>query len=228
MLRQIATRLLAAMLVASFGAAGIAGAAVAKGPGNGPNITRGAPGRGTLPKNRPLVTLQVARGKAVGANGTALLPRARRPLKRLFSTRLSTACTVNFSYSVKLIESFTEVDNWYGGIGCARKMYLFGTAYLQETATVVDAAGQSYNKVSSSALSGQRQTFVQKPPTPTLLYIRHLVNIYFPNATTTGTITVNPAKGTRLNSASKCVTATFRGHGVGVHCELYTNRFGLT
>ncbi len=228
MLRQISTRIVAGVLVASFSGVGIAGVALAKGPGNGPKITRGAPARGTLPKNKPLVTLQVARGRVVGANGTALLPKSRRRLKRLFSARLSTACTTNFAYSVKLIESFTEVDNWYGGIGCSRKMYLFGTAYLQETATVVDAAGQSYNKVSSSALSGQSQTFVQKPPTPTLLYIRHLVNIYFPNATTTGTITVNPAKGTRLNSASKCVTATFRGHGAGLHCELYTNRFGLT
>jgi hypothetical protein len=58
------------------------------------------------------------------------------------------------------------------------------------------------------------------------LYIRHLTNVYFPTAPFSGTITVKPAPGQVVNAASKCVAASLSGHGIGVHCDYYTNRFG--
>jgi hypothetical protein len=31
--------------------------------------------------------------------------------------------------------------------------------------------------------------------------------------------------GQQVNAATRLVSATAQGHGLGVHCELYTNRF---
>ncbi len=194
--------------------------------GNGPSLTAGRPLQGTLPSNQPLITVQFRNGKVLSVTGTALLPGARRRSKTRVNTAQTVRCNVNFTHSVKLIESFTEVDNWFGGIGCSRPMFLFGAAYLQQTATTVDAAGPRYQKVASSASSGRAQTIVQKRPSPTLLYIRHLTNVYFPTARFSGTISVFPARGQVVNAASKCVTATLTGRGVGIHCDYYTNRFG--
>jgi hypothetical protein len=69
-----------------------------------------------------------------------------------------------------------------------------------------------------------RHLWVKFEPDPSL-YVRHLTNVYFPVGTSSGRIALYPAPGQKLNGASKCVPARSAGHGLGVHCDLYTNRF---
>ncbi len=196
--------------------------------GNGRSLTAGHPTKRTLPSNQPMIVVQFRNGRILAVTGTALLPGARRTPKTAVRGGQTARCDLNFTDSVKPLEGSTEVDRWFGGIGCNRKMFMFGTAYLQETATAIDAAGNRYQQVTSSAESGRKMTIVRKPPTPTLLYIRHLTNVYFPSARFSGKISIFPAPGQKANAASKCVVATLSGHGVGVHCDYYTNRFGLS
>jgi hypothetical protein len=189
--------------------------------GNGPSLTAGHPVKGSLPRKQALLVVQFRNGRIARITGTALLPGARRGGKKLTGGQ-SANCTVNFTNSTTHSGGKTTA-RWFGGIGCNRKMFMFGTAYLQESATKVDGTGPRYQGVMSSAVSGRNATVIDEPHPS--LYIRHLTNVYFPNPPLTGTITVVPAKGQVLNAASKCVTATLQGHGVGVHCDLYTNRF---
>jgi hypothetical protein len=177
----------------------------------------------TLPRGKPLIVVRIKNRKVVALTGTALLPGATiKPRKGAPKAAQSARCSVNFTNSTKSSGGNTTAD-WFGGIGCSRSMFLFGQAYLQESATKVDGSGGHYQLTGKSASSGNGATVI-KEPHPSL-YIRHLTNVYFPLGTGSGQISVYPAKGQVLNGASKCVTATFGKYGVGAHCDLYTNRF---
>jgi hypothetical protein len=153
--------------------------------------------------------------------GSAVGLGARRHQHKI-GNLLSALCSVNFT-SKTVSSGGKTIANWFGGIGCDQKMFLFGQAYLQESATKIDGTGPQYQKVDSSAASGQNGTVINESKPS--LYIRHVTNVYFSPGTNTGTIAVYPAKGQVLNGASFCQVATAAGHGTGVHCELYTNRF---
>jgi hypothetical protein len=102
-------------------------------------------------------------------------------------------------------------------------MIIFGQAFLQESARHVDATGTHYEGYLRSAASGFGRTFVNAP-NPSL-YIRHLVNVNFLDSGGTGSIALYPSSGQRINGASVCGVSAVRNYGIGVTCDLYSNRF---
>jgi hypothetical protein len=210
-------------IVATAGLLGIASSSLASRQrlGNGPPAPARAPISSRLPANQPLIVVQLRHGKVVGLAGTALLPGAKRGARKP-SAVLSALCSVNFTETTTSSNGKT-IANWFGGIGCDKNMLLFGQAFLQESATTIDATGPHYQKVDSSAASGRNGSVINAPHPS--LYIRHETNVYFSPASNTGTIAVYPSKGQVLNGASYCTTVPVSGHGTGVFCDLYTNRF---
>ena len=221
----MSTRLSSTLTVLSIAASGgaLVGAApgLAANLGNGPTSPPTTPSRSVLPGKKPLITVRFRKGKLIGITGTAV-PLSARKKPRRTGSGASARCSVNFT-NTKTRQGNKSSVRWFGGIGCSQSMLLFGQAYLQESATKVDATGAHYQGTMKSAVSGRNQTVVNAP-NPSL-YIRHLTNVYFPKGVSSGQISVYPAAGQRLNAASKCVTARTPGYGPGVHCELYTNRF---
>jgi hypothetical protein len=219
----MSVKVLGAATVVAAGMLGTASVSLARHHrlGNGPAAPARAPIHSKLPANKPLVVVQLRRGKVVGLSGTALLPGATRHIRKPTAV-LSALCSVNFTQTTTSSKGKT-IANWFGGIGCDQKMFLFGQAFLQESATKIDATGPHYQEVDSSAASGQHGSVINEP-NPSL-YIRHETNVYFSPASSTGTIAVYPAKGQVLNGASYCKVAQTAGLGTGVFCDLYTNRF---
>lgn len=223
MRERVLVRGLAAAAVVAAGALGIAGASMAaqRRLGNGPPARARAPIGSKLPANQPLIVLQLRRGKVVAVSGTAL-HRTGKGATRKPSAVLSALCSVNFTHTTTSSGGRTTAD-WFGGIGCDQKMMLFGQAFLQESATTIDATGPHYQQVNASAASGRNGSVINAPHPS--LYIRHETNVYFSPGTSTGTIAVYPSKGQVLNGASYCKVAQTSGLGTGVFCDLYTNRF---
>lgn len=210
-------------IAVTAGTSGLASSSLARQHrlGNGPTAPARAPIHSQLPANRALIVVQLRHGKVVGLAGTALLRGATRKVRKP-SAVLSALCSVNITQTTTSSNGKT-IANWFGGIGCDQNMFLFGQAYLQESATQIDATGPHYEKVDSSAASGRNGSVINAPHPS--LYIRHETNVYFSPGTDTGTIAVYPAKGQVLNGASYCKVAQASGHGTGVFCDLYTNRF---
>ena len=219
---------LVTMLVAVTGVFAAHGVAMADGPGagGGPVAPPLEPVAGTLSDNQPLIELKISNGKVTSVTGTAVAPEHR--VAPLASSRSATPaqagvlCLVNFTRSKQLIGGHTFAT-WFGGIGCSRSMVLFGQAFLLETAKHYDGFGNYYERVARSEASGHRNTVINKPHPS--LYIRHLTNVYFSQRTTSGAIAVIPAPRQQLNRASKCKAAQTVKYGIGVHCDLYSNRF---
>jgi hypothetical protein len=222
-MRGRSSRMLAAAVPVIAASLWITSSSLARNVGNGPPLPVTAPTAKKLPKNKALIVLKFKNGKITTLMGTAVpLGATIKPGKGSPQAAQTAKCSVNFTHSTKSTSTRTTA-NWFGGIGCTRAMFLFGQAYLQETATKVDGSGMHYQLVKSSATSGRSGTVINsRNPS---LYIRHLTNVYFSPGTTSGQISVYPAKGQVLNGASKCVKATFGSNGLGVHCDLYTNRF---
>lgn len=219
---RLRVKLVAALISASVLALALAGAALAAhNLGNGPTAPPRSPAPFSLPRNKPLIVVKLRHRKVVGVTGTALPPGAKRGPRKLHAV-ISALCSVNFTEKTSSAGGKTTAD-WFGGIGCDRKMFLFGEAYLQESATTIDATGPHYQLLDASAASGRNGSVINSSHPS--LYIRHLTNVYFSPGTTTGTIAVYPAKGQVLNGASFCEVTQTPDHGTGVHCELYTNRF---
>ncbi|MBV8955899.1 MAG: hypothetical protein JO153_08580 [Solirubrobacterales bacterium] len=214
---------LATAIVVTVGMSGLASSSLARQHrlGNGPPAPARAPIRSQLPKNRALIVVQLRHGKVVGLAGTALLRGATRRIGRP-SEVVSALCSVNFTQT-KTPSNGKTIVNWFGGIGCDKKMFLFGQAFLQESATQIDDTGPHYQKADTSAASGRNGSVVNAPHPS--LYIRHETNVYFSPAADTGTIAVYPAQGQTLNGASYCKVTQTAGLGTGVFCDLYTNRF---
>jgi hypothetical protein len=178
-----------------------------------------APAPGDLPSGQALIVLQFKNGKVTGETGTAI-PTSERKTPSPSSSGPSYRCAVNFTSSKKR-QARTSVK-WFGGIGCNVPAFIFGEAYLLETATKLDATGAHYQGTMRSASSGSNQTTINSS-NPSV-YIRHLANVYYPSGNS-GTISVFPAAGQKLNKASKCVSVRSPAYAVGVQCDLYSDRF---
>ena len=74
-----------------------------------------------------------------------------------------------------------------------------------------------------SALSGQDSTIINAP-NPSV-YIWYAMNIFFQEKPTRRVYVIDLKPGNVVNSASSCSIATDTTYGLGVHCDLYTNRF---
>jgi hypothetical protein len=223
MRRRPSRKLLAAATPVVVASLCITSPSLAGNVGNGPKLKATAPTPKKLPKNKALIVLKFNKGKVTSLTGTAVpLAATIKPGKGSSKAAQTASCSVNFTHSTKSTSTKTTAS-WFGGIGCSRSMFLFGQAYLQETATKVDGSGMHYQLVSKSGVSGRSATVINSH-NPSL-YIRHLTNAYFSPGSTSGQISVYPVKGQVLNAASKCVKATFGKNGLGVHCDLYTNRF---
>ncbi|MDQ6816027.1 MAG: hypothetical protein M3018_01290 [Actinomycetota bacterium] len=189
--------------------------------GNGPKHRLKAPNKVTLPRGRALILVQFVNGKITNVSGTAV-PRSQRR-STLGAPRLKSAnCNVNFTHNRARLGNQTVIS-WYGGVGCSRQMIIFGQAFLLQNASRVDAKGTHYEGYLRSAASGFGRTFVNAP-NPSL-YIRHLVNVNFLDSGGTGSIVVFPSPGQLINGASVCGVSTVRKYGIGVSCDLYSNRF---
>ena len=75
----------------------------------------------------------------------------------------------------------------------------------------------------SSEASGNPKTLITGS-NPSL-YIRNLINVNFLSPGGSGQIGIYPAAGQRINGPSQCEVATTKPYGIGVHCDLYSNRF---
>jgi len=180
-----------------------------------------APAPGDLPSGQALIVLQFKNGQVTGDTGTAV-PSSERKAPGSSPGGTSYRCAVNFTNSKKRVGSRTQAK-WFGGIGCNTPApFIFGEAYLLETATKLDGTGPHYQGTMRSASSGNNGTTINaRNPS---LYIRHLTNVYYPSGNS-GTISVFPAAGQKLNKASKCVPVRSPAYVVGVQCDLYTDRF---
>jgi hypothetical protein len=211
----IAPVLIASLLLAAVSSAGPGNL------GNGPKRRSKAPITGTLPRSQALILIEFVNGKATNVSGTAVPRSARR--STLGAPRLKTArCSVNFTDRRVRFGNQTVVS-WFGGVGCTRQMVVFGQAFLQESASHVDGVGTHYEGYLRSAASGYPRTFVNAP-NPSL-YIRDLLNVNFLASGGTGSIGVYPSQGQRINGASVCQVSAVRAYGIGVSCDLYSNRF---
>ena len=219
MSRSLPAKLAAVMTVCATTAV-CASPSLAADAGNGPAPRAKAPAPGDFPSNQPLISLQVKNGKLTGETGTAIPASERRtPVAAPGGTTFR--CAANFTNLKKRVGSRTSAK-WFGGIGCSQSLFLFGEAYLLETASKTDGTGAHYQGTKRSAASGSNQTLINsRNPS---LYIRHLTNVYFPSSAT-GTINVFPASGQKLNKASKCVAVRTPAYTVGVQCDLYSDRF---
>lgn len=219
--------------VAGFVAAGLAtvggtGLALASGGptssqlkaiGSSSKAARTEPGlgstRGSLPAGQPLIAIAFG-GHGITVGGSAV---GRTP-----TSVPVTQCSVNFTQRKTRAANGRSVSvRWFGGIGCSRRMTLFGEAFLAQSASKFDAKGNFYTGLLSAASSGRSGTVVAGA-NPSL-YIWHAMNIYFPGRPPRGVLTIVPRTGQTLNGASSCQAVRSAKYGTGVHCDLYTNRF---
>jgi hypothetical protein len=208
----------------------IAGPAAANGSGgvgtaklgNGPKPPAKTPKGATLKATKPLISVTFRNGTVTSVTGTAVpksgLLGATAPGPKVKTVK----CGVNFTHS-KLTAGSSNSVAFFGGIGCGRPMVLFGQTYLQKSASNVVGLGGHFQGYKSSEASGNSKALVQgKNPS---LYIRNLINVNFLNPGGSGNIGIFPAKGAQINAASQCQVATTKPYGIGVHCDLYSNRF---
>lgn len=215
------TRKLAAITItgAAVVAAG-AGPALATDAGVASAPRAKAPAPGDFPTNQALITVQFKNGRVTGVTGTAVPGSQRKPTGPS-PGGTSYRCAVNFTNAKQRVGSQTQAK-WFGGIGCNVAPFIFGESYLLETATKLDGTGAHYQGTQRSAASGNNKTTINsRNPS---LYIRHLTNVYYPSGNS-GTISVFPATGQKLNKASKCSPVRTPAYAVGVQCDLYSNRF---
>lgn len=194
--------------------------------GSSPQAARTQPrvGVGATPITQPLIVVSFAGSRATVLGGSAV-PASASDLARTASIPISAAlCSVDFT-----TDAFTYIVNksvrvrWFGGIGCSRRLELFGQAFLAESATKFDGTGNYYKAVTGSASSGSARTIVAgaKPS----LYIWHATNIYFQERPSRGVIAVVPSADQKINAATTCKVVKSSSYGFGVHCDIYSQRF---
>ncbi len=197
---------------------------------------------GDLPSDQPLISVTYSNGQVTSVTGSAVsqqvsssLARARRQPAKAFAAAnpIAVTCYVNFTRQRgSAVPRGASNVTFYGGIGCGRRMLLFGQAFLLQNATTYWGFGNHYEDFTQSESSGEAHHYV--PPglnsAQRSLYVRHLTNAYFSNPLMTGVITIKPSKGTQLNKATKCelgqpVTVGGITYQAGLHCDLYSERF---
>jgi hypothetical protein len=228
-----------ARLVAAFAAfglgtlggwSGLASAANAPTPGQLRQIGSSSKAAHAQPKGglrgtastSPLIVISFANNKAVVLGGSAVgkardVHAANIPIS-------AAQCSVNFTTRKRRATNAKSVSvRWFAGIGCTRSMFLFGRAFLAESASKFDGSGNFYSGTLKTASSGQASTTIPKP-NPSL-YVWSATNVFFQERPSRGVIAILPSPGQALDSATTCSIAKSPKYGFGVHCDLYTARF---
>jgi len=171
----------------------------------------------------PLIAVSFAGNKATVLGGSAA-PGHPAPDGRIANIPISAVqCSVNFTTRKTAVSSRSVSARWFSGIACSRSVELFGQAYLVESAKKYDGSGKYYKGVLKTASSGRSNTVVnEKNPS---LYIWSATNIYFQEKPARGVIVVVPNNNQPINSATTCKVVKSSSFGLGVHCDMYTNRF---
>ncbi len=228
----------AAIGLAALGSwAGLASAAGPPSPvtlraiGSSPQAAATQPsvGVGATPITQPLIVVSFAGGRATVLGGSAVSGPgsggSASDTARTASIPISAAlCSVDFTTArfTNVVHKSVRV-RWFGGIGCSRRLELFGEAFLAESATVFDGYGNYYRSVASSASSGNANTIVPRP-NPSL-YVWYATNIYFQERPSRGVIAVVPSANQQLSAATACRVVKGSPYGFGVHCDIYSQRF---
>ncbi|MGO9754240.1 MAG: hypothetical protein ACLP8S_17120 [Solirubrobacteraceae bacterium] len=181
-------------------------------------------GLGATPLTQPLIVVSFAGGRATVLGGSAV-GGSGSTAARTASIPISAAlCSVDFTTAkfVNVVHKSARV-RWFGGIGCSRRMELFGEAFLAESASVFDGSGKYYKAVTSSASSGNAGTIV--PRANPSLYVWHATNVYFQERPSRGVIAVVPSANQQINAATTCKVVNSSSYGFGVHCDIYSQRF---
>ena len=178
-------------------------------------------GLGAAPLTQPLIAVSFSGSKAVVLGGSAIPSlTAHRAANIPIS---ATQCSVNFTDRKARVNAKTVSVRWFAGISCTRRVFLFGQAFLAQSASRFSGSGSFYTGVRSSAASGRSRTVIGAP-NPSV-YIWHATNIYFQERPSRGVIVVTPSPGLQINAATACKVAKSPRYGFGVHCDLYSQRF---
>jgi hypothetical protein len=179
-------------------------------------------GRRATLGQEPLIVVSFVGGKATIVGGTAV-PSSKRARAAANIPVSAVTCSVNFTTQKTSIGGGKTSATWFGGIACNRTVQLTGQAFLAESSTKFDGKGNYYNAQASSESSGQKNTIINAA-NPSL-YVWHATNIYFPEKPSNGVLVVQPSANQAINAATACNVATSSSFGVGVHCDIYSNRF---
>jgi hypothetical protein len=170
----------------------------------------------------PLVAISFSGNKATVLGGSAVSGSSSKRA-RVSNIPISAAqCLVNFTTKATSAGNQTSAK-WFSGISCSQKMFMFGEAFLAESATKFDGSGGYFTGNAFSDLSGHSNTVI-KEPHPSL-YIWSAINVFFPTKPSRGVIVILPKGNQPINSATTCKVASTTSNGIGVHCDMYTQRF---
>ena len=143
---------------------------------------------------------------------------------RLANIPISAAqCLVNFTTKATSVAGNKTSAKWFSGISCSQKMFMFGEAFLAESATKFDGSGPYFSGNAFSDVSGHSNTTISEPHPS--LYIWSAINVFFPTKPSRGVIVILPKGNQPINSATTCKVTSTTSNGIGVHCDLYTQRF---
>jgi len=176
----------------------------------------------TLP-NQPLIAVSFVGNRATVIGGSAVNVGRSKGVRATGIPVSAVQCAVNFSTSKKRIGTNISSARWFSGIGCSRRVEMFGQAFLAESASKFDGTGPFYRGQLSSASSGRSATII-KARNPSL-YIFSATNVYFQEKPARGVIVVVPGGNQPINGATRCAVVDSRSFGWGVHCDMYSNRF---
>jgi hypothetical protein len=180
-------------------------------------------GVGSSSSTAPLIAVSFANGKATVLGGSAVSGHAASDAHIANIPISAVQCSVNFTTKKTQASNKKSVTaRWFSGIGCTRSVELYGQAFLAESAKKFDGKGKFYKGVMKTASSGQSATVINES-NPSL-YIWSAVNIYFQEKPARGVFVVVPSANQSINGATSCKVAN-SSFGLGIHCDLYTNRF---
>ena len=180
-------------------------------------------GVGATLGTQPLIAISFSGSKPTVLGGSAVSGTSSKRA-RLANIPISAAqCLVNFTTQARSVSGNKTSAKWFSGIGCSQKMFMFGEAFLAESATKFDGSGGYFKGTASSDSSGRTNTIISEAHPS--LYIWSAINVFFPQKPSRGVIVILPKGNQPINSATTCKTTSTAFQGVGVHCDLYTQRF---
>jgi len=171
----------------------------------------------------PLVAISFNGSKATVLGGSAVSGTSSKRA-RLSNIPISAAqCLVNFTKQATSVSGGKTTAKWFSGISCSQKMFMFGEAFLAESASKFDGSGGYFTGNAFSDLSGHSNTTITEPHPS--LYIWSAINVFFTQKPSRGVIVILPKGNQPINSATSCKVTSTTSNGIGVHCDLYTSRF---
>jgi hypothetical protein len=178
---------------------------------------------GAAPSTEPLIVISFSGNKATVLGGSAVNGTSTKR-SRIANIPISAAqCFVNFTTKATQLAGNKTSARWFSGISCSEPMFMFGEAFLAESATKFDGSGGYYKGNLGSASSGRSNTIIkERHPS---LYIWSATNIFFTQKASRGVIVISPKPGQHINDATSCKIVSSSRNGFGVHCDMYTQRF---